>query len=191
MSVGAAAKRCRPKPGAAANRCRPEPRGQHTTAGNHHNRAPGRGAAPPRAVAQHLAPVADASCSSKSGRSCVCTNCAAACGNARLKTEYAYSLPQNQVCLAMANHSPNARLRIERRQFERSASEICTMCPFPIIKSAVWQGVLPDPVEESPSATIVVEVVRELLNCFDFSARHCFSILMHASINVFCLCTRS
>ena len=36
VSVGAAAKRCRPKPGAAAERCRPETHSQHPAAGNHH-----------------------------------------------------------------------------------------------------------------------------------------------------------
>ena len=82
----------------------------------------------------------------------------------------------------MANHSLNARLRGERRQFVSSASEICTMCPFPNIKSAVWQGVLPDPVEESPSVTIVVEVVTELFNCFDFK-RETLLLEIDACIN--------
>ena len=36
VSVGGAAKRCRPKPSAAAERCRPETHSQRPAAGNHH-----------------------------------------------------------------------------------------------------------------------------------------------------------
>ena len=67
----------------------------------------------------------------------------------------------------------DTRLKRERLEFESS------ICTFPGIKSAVWKGLSPDPAEESPSVTVVVEVVRELLNCFDFKRvfLHAFTIM--------------